>query len=54
MKEENYQHSDPIDFVIQFAWASGCDRFVINNAKDELEKLKEIRDKWEKHISHAE
>jgi len=35
------QHSDPIEFAIEFAWANGCDLFVINNAKDELKKLRE-------------
>jgi len=35
------QHSDPIEFLIEFAWANGADRFVVNNAKDELKKLKE-------------
>ena len=31
--------ANPIEYVIEFAWASGADRFVINNAKDELQKL---------------
>ena len=35
------EHSSPIDFLIEFAWASGADRFVVNNAKDELQKLRE-------------
>ena len=35
------ENSHPIDFVIEFAWANGCDRFIINNAKDELKKLKQ-------------
>lgn len=35
------KHSDPIEFLIDFAWANGADRFVVNNAKDELKKLKE-------------
>jgi hypothetical protein len=34
------EHSNPIDFIIEFAWASGADRFVVNNAKDELKKLR--------------
>lgn len=34
------ENSHPIDFVIEFAWANGCDRFIINNAKDELKKLR--------------
>jgi hypothetical protein len=35
------ENSDPIEFLIEFAWANGADRFVVNNAKDELKKLKE-------------
>lgn len=35
------EHSNPIEFLIEFAWANGADRFVVNNAKDELQKLKE-------------
>lgn len=35
------EHSNPIEFLIEFAWANGADRFVVNNAKDELRKLKE-------------
>lgn len=33
------EHSDPIEFLIEFAWANGADKFVVNNAKDELKKL---------------
>ena len=35
------EHSDPIEFLIDFAWANGADRFVVNNAKDQLKKLQE-------------
>lgn len=35
------EHSDPIEFLIEFAWANGADRFVVNNAKDQLKKLQE-------------
>lgn len=35
------EHSNPIEFLIDFAWANGADRFIVNNAKDELKKLKE-------------
>jgi hypothetical protein len=28
------QHSNPIDFLIEFAWANGADRFVVNNGGD--------------------
>ena len=35
------EHSNPIEFLIDFAWANGADRFVVNNAKDQLKKLQE-------------
>ena len=38
MKDKN---SDPLDSIIEFAWATGADRFWVNNAKDELKKLRE-------------
>lgn len=38
------EHSDPIEFLIDFAWANGADRFTVNNAKDELKRLKNIND----------
>lgn len=31
----------PIEFLIEFAWANGADRLTVNNAKDELQKLRE-------------
>lgn len=33
------QHSNPIEFLIDFAWANGADRFIVNNAKDQLKRL---------------
>lgn len=35
------EHSNPIEFLIDFAWANGADRFTVNNAKDQLKKLQE-------------
>jgi len=35
------KNADPIEYLIEFAWANGADRFVVNNAKDELKKLKD-------------
>jgi hypothetical protein len=35
------EHSSPIEFLIEFAWANGADRFIINNAKDQLKKLQQ-------------
>ena len=40
------EHSDPIEFLIDFAWANGADRFIVNNAKDELKKLREDNGRW--------
>lgn len=33
--------SNPIDFLIEFAWSSGADQFTVNNAKDELKKMRQ-------------
>lgn len=38
------EHSNPIEFLIDFAWANGADRFIVNNAKDELKRLRENSD----------
>jgi hypothetical protein len=35
------EHSDPIEFVIEFALNNGASSFIINNAKDQLKKLKQ-------------
>ena len=54
------KHSNPIDFLIEFAWANGADRFVVNNAKDELKKLRleqeQIKNKakeWSEEVFRA-
>ena len=36
-----HRNSHPLETIIDFAWASGADRFWVNNAKDELKKLKQ-------------
>jgi hypothetical protein len=36
----NDKLSNPLDTIIDFAWASGADRFWVNNAKDELKNLR--------------
>lgn len=46
------EHSDPIEFIIDFAWASGANIFVINNAKDELKKLKETKNYLSKLLNN--
>jgi hypothetical protein len=34
-------YSNPLDTIIDFAWSAGADRFWVNNAKDELKKLRQ-------------
>ena len=45
------EHSDPIQFLIDFAWANGADRFVVNNAKDQLKKLQENSENTDRWLS---
>lgn len=40
------KHSNPLESIIDFAWASGADLFFVQNAKDELKKLKEKNKEW--------
>lgn len=35
------KNSNPLESIIDFAWAAGADRFWVNNAKDELKRLRE-------------
>lgn len=42
-------NSNPLDSIIEFAWASGAERFWVNNAKDELKKLREKIEEYEKN-----
>lgn len=35
-----HKNSDPLETIIDFAWSAGADRFWVNNAKDELKKIK--------------
>jgi hypothetical protein len=34
-------NATPIDAIIDFAWESGANLFIVNNAKDELKKLRD-------------
>ena len=45
---EMNRDSDPLDSIIDFAWANGADRFWVNNAKDELAKLRKEIDRLKK------
>ena len=42
------QTSNPLETIIDFAWSAGADKFWVNNAKDELKKLREEIDKIQK------
>lgn len=35
------KNANPIESIIDFAWSAGADKFWINNAKDELKKLRD-------------
>lgn len=43
----NDRNEHPLDTIIDFAWAAGADRFWVNNAKDELKKLKQKLQEYE-------
>lgn len=42
------KNSNPLDSIIEFAWANGADRFWVNNAKDELKRLRKKLDDLKK------
>ena len=47
------KNSDPLEAIIDFAWASGADLFFVQNAKDELKKLREKHKEWVKEVYRA-
>ena len=47
------KHSNPLESIIDFAWASGADLFFVQNAKDELKKLKEKNKEWAEEVYRA-
>jgi len=51
------KNSDPLESIIDFAWASGADMFWVNNAKDELKRLRksvdELNNKLAKPAAYA-
>lgn len=51
------KNANPIEFAIEFAWANGCDLFTINNAKDELKRLKAelefLKESLDKPVAYA-
>jgi hypothetical protein len=47
------KNADPLESIIDFAWASGADMFWVNNAKDELKKLREKNKEWAAEVYRA-
>jgi hypothetical protein len=51
------KNANPLDSIIDYAWSSGADLFFVNNAKDELKKLREevdnLRDQLDKPVAWA-
>jgi hypothetical protein len=47
------KHSDPLESIIDFAWASGADLFFVQNAKDELKKLRAKNKEWAEEVYRA-
>ena len=43
--DDLFKTSNPLDSIIDFAWASGADLFFVNNAKDNLKRLREEAEK---------
>lgn len=54
---ENDRNSNPLDTLIDFAWSSGADVFWVNNAKDELKRLKKelasLKDSLDQPVAYA-
>jgi len=47
------QNSNPIEYLIEFAWANGADLFFVQNAKDELKKLRAKNKEWAEEVYRA-
>jgi len=51
------KHSNPLESIIDYALSSGADLFFVNNAKDELKKLREevdnLRNQLDKPVAWA-
>mgnify|MGYP003337328319 CR=1 FL=1 len=45
--------ANPLDTIIDFAWSAGADRFWVNNAKDELKKLRANKQPIEQPVAYA-
>ena len=47
------QNSDPLEAIIDFAWSAGADLFFVQNAKDELKKLRAKNKEWAEEVYRA-
>lgn len=47
------KNSDPLESIIDFAWSAGADLFFVQNAKDELKKLKAKNKEWAEEVYRA-
>jgi len=47
------KNSDPLEAIIDFAWSAGADLFFVQNAKDELKKLREKNKEWAEEVYRA-
>lgn len=47
------KNSDPLESIIDFAWSAGADLFFVQNAKDELKKLREKQKEWVTEVYRA-
>ena len=44
---------DPLESIIDFAWSAGADLFFVQNAKDELKKLRDKNKEWAQEVYRA-
>ena len=47
------KNSDPLEAIIDFAWSVGADLFFVQNAKDELKKLRDKNKEWAAEVYRA-
>jgi hypothetical protein len=47
------KNSDPLEAIIDFAWSAGADLFFVQNAKDELKKLRDKNKEWAAEVYRA-
>jgi hypothetical protein len=47
------KNSDPLESIIDFAWGAGADLFFVQNAKDELKKLRDKNKEWASEVYRA-